>query len=293
MSFLYLFKHQSRKLILGLSLLTLIPNAGYAAFVIDQTIPQLSTAFYTAPVTGTRQHSLSIGYAIPGNMPLPTLQPVSTLRLKILLPPGTSQASIRAESNNWIGVPGSQPVIAVIESEVTESTCPIAQGSAFTCAGQVMEPPSGGLSKFLYLGNPLSQPRYVNFVLHNPGSSTFDFATLSISAEITNLTAYAAWLNKRPWVGTGNAGSQDGLSDTPIVVTPVSAKCDITQANVLATLNSSSNGSFTIAMPRIKMEGLPDMAIKMEQITDPNKPKRILFKFSDIQWLTCAQNLFN
>jgi len=291
----------STKIPVAALLTTLVGFAGnaYAAFTVDLTAPALSSTFYKQP-TSTLEHEVIAQYSKdglpPNDMVVPTLAGGSTLRLKLLLPPGVKQAFIRGESNDWIGVPGQQPVVGVVVGEIT-GTCPSTTDNlAFTCDGVVLASPAGGLSMPLYIGEALAQPKYVSLVLHNPGNKTFSFGSLSISMLVGSVSAYKTWLNDRPWTGTGGTGSLDGVGDTTSVAVPTSPQCDLTEANLLSTLDFVSvNGVplLEVTSPRVKYTGLPDMRIKLQQISDPKDPSRFLFKFADIQWLTCGQRIAN
>jgi len=265
----------------------------FAAFSVDMTLPSLSSTYYKAIASGTTQYVINADYAQnsapPNNMVVSQLSPNSSMRLKVLLPPGTKYANIRGESNDWIGATGKAPVVGVLSQDIT-GVCPSSSdGVSYSCDGVSLSPPAGGLSMPLYAGTELTQPKYVHFVLHNPSSSTFTFSTLSISIQITNATAYNAWLNVRPWAGTGGTGSTDGIGDTVSVVPVNPPQCDLTDANLLSTLD----GTLSLTLPRVKYlgGGFADMRINLKQVFDPKSPNRYLFKPTNIQLLTCDQIL--
>lgn len=280
----------NKLLFLGLAMLSSFNQAG-AAFSIDLTIPSLNTTYYKQ-ATST-QHTIYAEYAQngtpPNNMIVQTLQAGATMHIKVLLPPGTKQAVIRGESNDWIGSTGKQPVIGILNQEIT-GACPIStDGVSYSCSGVLLSPPSGGLSSQLYVGNELTLPQYAHFVLHNPSTSTFTFSTLAITTQITNTTAYNAWLSARPWAGGASTNSIDGVGDTT-VVTPISVpQCDLTDANLLSTLD----GALSLTLPRVKYlgGGFADMRIQLKQIIDPANTGRYLFKPVDVQFLACGQTL--
>lgn len=278
------------KLFLGVITLASI-NQAWAGFNVDLTVPSLTSTYYKPAVSS--QHIINAEYAEnaipPNNMVVPALTAKATMRLKVLLPPGTKQAVIRGESNDWIGAVGKQPVIGVLYQEVI-GNCPTStDGVTYSCNGVLLSPPSGGLSSQLYAGTELTQPQYAYFVLHNPADTGFSFKSLNISIQINNTTAYNAWLSARPWAGGASTNSIDGIGDT-IVITPVtSPKCDLTDANLLPTLDSA----LSLTLPRVKYlgGGLADLQIKLKRVSDPKNPNRYLFKPIDIQFLTCGQTL--
>lgn len=268
-------------------------SQAFAAFSIDMTIPSLNSTYYKAIASGTTQYVINADYtqnsAPPNNMVVSQLLAGSTMRLKVLLPPGTKYANIRGESNDWIGATGKAPVVGVLSQDIT-GVCPSSSdGVSYSCDGVSLSPPAGGLSMPLYAGTELTQPKYVHFVLHNPSTTTFTFISLSISIQITNATAYNAWLSARSWAGTGSTGSIDGIGDTVAVVPIVVPQCDLTDANLLSTLD----GTLSLTLPRVKYlgGGFADMRINLKQVFDPKSPNRYLFKPTDIQFLTCGQTL--
>jgi hypothetical protein len=270
-------------------------SQAFAAFSIDMTIPSLNSTYYKAIASGTTQYVINADYTKNGtspNMVVSELLAGNTMRLKVLLPPGTKYANIRGESNDWIGATGKAPVVGVLNQDVTGACPSSSDGVSYSCDGVSLSPPAGGLSMPLYAGTELTQPKYAYFILHNPSTSTFTFSSLSLSIQITNATAYNAWLNARPWAGTGGTGgtgSTDGIGDTVTVTPIVVPQCDLTDANLLSTLD----GTLSLTLPRVKYlgGGFADMRINLKQVFDPKSPNRYLFKPTNIQFLTCGQTL--
>jgi hypothetical protein len=266
-------------------------NQAWAAFSVDLTVPSLNSTYYRQSTSS--QYIINADYAengvAPNNMIVPPLAAGATMRLKVLLPPGTKQAVIRGESNDWIGAVGKQPAIAILNQDIT-GTCPVSVDSvSYSCNGVLLSPPSGGLSSQLYAGAELTLPQYAHFVLHNPAAAGFSFKSLSISIQIANMAAYNAWLSARPWAGGAVTNSTDGIGDTTSITPISSPKCDLTDANLLSTLD----GALSLTLPRVKYlgGGLADMQVKLKQVFDPKNPGRYLFKPTDVQFLTCGQTL--
>jgi hypothetical protein len=276
--------------LLFLGVVALNINQAWAAFSIDLTTPSLNSTSYTK-ATST-QHTIYAEYAQngtpPNNMVVGSLSSGATMHLKVLLPPGTKQAVIRGESNDWIGATGKQPVVGVVNQDITGACPSTSDGITFSCNGVMLAPPSGGLSSQLYSGTELTLPQYAHFILHNPSSTSFTFTTLTISIQITNTSAYTSWLNSRPWAGGASTNSVDGIGDTTVVTPITTPQCDITDANLLSTLD----GVLAIGLPRVKYLGGSFADMRMQLKLDPNSPPgRLLFRLENLQFLTCGQTL--
>ncbi len=309
MSFYKLLKQNLLFSIAGFVCLT---SYNAVAFTVDMSLPGITQQIYASPQTGAASHTLVAAYALGGTPPydmvIPTLSSSSSLRLKILLPPGTSQASIRGESNNWIGTPGNQPVFAVVDGE-TLTNCPVSSGSgSFTCNGQVMEPPSGGLSAFLYLGNVLVAPKTVSFVLNNPGSADFSFSTLAISMTISDVAAYTNWLATTfntggTTTGTGTTttgGTGTGTGTTTGGATTGAGGSSATQnpCTSAADMVSSISSDLEIRIPRMHFlpgglpGGLNDFSVRLIPVVDPNNSSEIAFEavLTELKFMDCRPN---
>lgn len=279
----------------------------WAGFEVDLIAPALTSTFYSAPTNNTL-HTINADYArnapAPYDMIVPTLSSGNTLRIRVLLPPGTKQAVIRGESNDWIGATGKQPVVGVIPQEIT-GACPFtSDGISYACSGVMLQPPAGGLSMPLYAGTVLTTPTYVNFVLHNP-SGSFSFSSLSIAIQINDVAAYKAWRDARPWAGGAASNSVDGITatnSTNSTTTPTSTTTGT--SGIIATPTGCPTGSalmptlstdLTLTIPRLKYlpGGFPgDMKVVLKPVRDPNDSSQIVFELMslgspDFYWLPC------
>lgn len=284
----------------------------WAAFNIDLTAPALNSTFYSAP-TNDSQHTINADYARnaapPYNMIVSSMSGGNTLRIKVLLPPGTKQAVIRGESNDWIGVSGQQPVVGVISQDITGACPSTSDGVSYSCSGVTLQPPAGGLSMPLYAGTVLTAPKYVNFVLHNP-SGNFSFSSLSIAIQINDVAAYKTWRNARPWAGGVSSNSVDGLTGTDSTgssggtTTGGTTTGGTTSGGTTTTPTGCPTGSalmptvstdLTLTIPRLKFlpGGFPsDMKVILKPVRDPNDSSQIVFELMslgspDFYWLPC------
>ncbi len=187
--------------------------SAFAGFTVDIAAPALNSIFYTAAATGATSHDINAVFSKAGTPPndmiVSTLYSAGTIRIKVLLPPGTSSAFIRGESNDWIGTPGQQPVVGIIPTEIT-GTCPtVTSGVVFSCNDIVLQAPAGGLSMPLYVGSALTAPKTITFILHHPGAGSFSFGSLTISMQISNVADYSSWWNTTLGSGTPTNPSTD------------------------------------------------------------------------------------
>lgn len=285
------------KLTAGLVLSTPV----WAAFSIDLTAPALNSTFYAAP-TNDSQHTINADYARnaapPYDMIVSSMSAGNTLRIKVLLPPGTKQAVIRGESNDWIGISGQQPVVGVVSQDITGACPTTADGTSYSCSGVTLQPPAGGLSMQLYAGAMLTAPKYVHFILHNP-SGNFSFSSLSIAIQINDVAAYKTWRNARPWAGGVSTNSVDGLTGTDSTgtnpgtgtgTTTTPTGCP-TGSALMPTISTDS----TLTIPRLKFlpGGFPgDMKVILKPVRDPDDSSQIVFELMsldapDFYWLPC------
>jgi len=262
------------------SFLIIIPTLALA-FTQDITAPALSSTFYGAPAASSTQYTINADYsktsAAPYNMIVSSMIGGDTLRIKVLLPPGTKQAVVRGESNDWIGVSGQQPVVGVIPQDIT-GTCPTtADNIIYTCSGVTLQPPAGGLSMMLYTGDILTTPKYVNFVLHVP-SGNFSFSSLNIAIQINDVAAYTTWRNARPWAGGTSTNSIDGLgSNGGTTTTPTGCPTG-------SALMPSVSSDLTLTIPRLHftLGGLPEMKVILKPVRDPNDSSQIVFELMSL-----------
>jgi len=281
--------------VLGMVLTT---SSAFAAFAVDLTAPSLTTTFYGAP-TSDAQYVINADYskssAPPYDMIVPSLTGGNTLRIKVLLPPGTKYANIRGESNDWIGASGQQPVVGAIPQDIT-SSCPVTTDNIlYSCMGVTLQPPAGGLSMPLYSGSALTAPKYVNFVLHNP-SGNFSFSTLSLAIQITDVAAYKTWRNARPWAGGASTNSVDGLTGTDSTggtTTGGTTTGGTTTGGTTTTPTGCPSGSalmptistdLTLTIPRLKYlpGGYPEIKMILKPVRDPNDSSQIVFELMSL-----------
>jgi hypothetical protein len=273
--------------VLGIILTT---SSALAALAVDLTAPSLTTTFYSAP-TSDGQHVINADYNKSGSPPydmiVPNLTGGNTLRIKVLLPPGTKYANIRGESNNWIGASGQQPVVGVVSQDITSSNCPVTtDGILYSCMGVTLQPPAGGLAMPLYSGSALTAPKYVSFVLHNP-SGDFSFSSLSIAIQISDVAAYKTWRSARPWAGGVSTNSVDGLTGTDSTGTGTNTGTGTTPTGCPtgSALMPTISTDLTLTIPRLKFlpGGFPgDMKVILKPVRDPNDPSQIVFELMSL-----------
>lgn len=190
--------------------------------------------FYTEATT--TPHSIEIVYSLHSTsseyqMPISSINGGDALLFRILVPPGTTYASLNAESNFWQG-----SLMNVFDEEPTEFC-----GDNNSCQGihtSDLKNATGGFSAALY-GDlkqknfpVLTEPTYKYFVLYQrPGYGTFVFSSLTFRFKITDQEKYNSWLK-----------GQYALQVTPaingtVTISPPSVKCD----NVTGIANCNQN----------------------------------------------------
>jgi hypothetical protein len=189
------------------------------------------------------------------------------------LPPGTSSAFIRGESNDWIGTPGQQPVFGIIPTEIT-GTCPtVSNGVVFSCNDIVLQAPAGGLSAPLYVGSALTAPKTITFILHHPGAGSFSFGSLTLSMQISNVADYTSWWNTT--LGSGAPTDPGTNPGTDPSTPPPTSNCP-----GVSTMAASIASNMVITVPRLHFApgGVSDLALKLAPVYDPNDPSQIAFE---------------
>lgn len=194
--------------------LTWIFSAASQAWDYEYVLPPHTADLYTPAAVGKEWHAVNFSCSSQNQpSPMRPLLPGQTLRFKILAPPGTVEASIYGESNQWQGqassagstwkVPGTYPLVG---SFYYDGAFCLSSGDSSNCNGQPgsfvhpsqLHPVWGGLNEPIYdrHSNPMiKEARYLYFVLyHQPqAAKPFRFNRLNIGLLIQDTKLYNAW----------------------------------------------------------------------------------------------------
>ncbi|OFY97715.1 MAG: hypothetical protein A2309_13705 [Bacteroidetes bacterium RIFOXYB2_FULL_35_7] len=256
------------------------------------TVPQntADAAWYFKPTADLQEgyygaaKLVYINYAVNGMteyhnlMYVPSLYSGQVMLLRILLPPGTKQATIFMESNDWIC---SYPNCAVMRTFNTDpgTYCNQSTGDGTTCGSSTgtfyynsdLSPASGGDNATINSTTVLPVAQYFYFVLYNGlDGANFTLGSMSYQFNIMDTALYSCWRAKRPWAGGPASNSWDGIGET--CTTNIN---DMSQNNNVeifpnptdgkVTVNCLSGNSFSVQI--LSMEG---QILKNEEFSSPS-----------------------
>jgi hypothetical protein len=180
--------------------------------------------FYTEATT--TPHSIGIVYSLHSTsseyqMPISSINGGDALLFKIEIPPGTTYASLNAESNFWQG-----SLMNVFDEEPTEFC-----GDNNSCQGihtSDLKNATGGFSAALY-GDlkqkdfpVLADPTYKYFVLYQrPGYGIFVFSSLTFRFQITDIGTYELWR-----IGVPQYALKVTANNGTVTINPPNVQCD-------------------------------------------------------------------
>jgi hypothetical protein len=274
-------------LLVSMAFLLNLPQTIHAIpYTLDFYLPLLSSDFY--------REVLPEGDALTDTYdgfepPLGVLMPGQAMRINILVPPGVIAISIGATSNNWIARgPGKQPIFNVFGWQpnvcLKEEECDY--NSFDIDPDEELNPAAGGLSLILWrrekdakaAGNynseeakhqfyqgqevDINEPIPASVVFYNPpGSTSFEFGSVSITIVVENGNLYNAWRDQRSWAG--GSGNETGVGEeleVDVIPPPPPPPCSM-GADDLPCFSSSTS---TLHIPKVIVDGIPFCGANLE-----------------------------
>lgn len=233
-----------RYLFLWCSLVFLtLPSAFAQTYTVDELLPDPYSAFvplrtgqfnisnsHFDPRTGT------VGNPFPSNwdyLPMGT-----SVRLKILVPPGVNLVTWRVEASNLVAFFGAcdEQGINCVDQSYTPSLWPVGYNGQSPTATPVDQLPAVTTPKIVYLTVKTT-------------AIDFDFLSMTVNYNIANASLYEAWRQARNWAG--GSGDCDGLggaycngtvTPNPGTTTPTPTTTTPTPTTTIPTA-----GTFTLA----------------------------------------------
>ncbi|ALG68172.2 InlB B-repeat-containing protein [Beggiatoa leptomitoformis] len=157
----------------------------------------------------------------------------------MLIPPGTYFSSIVAQGSEALLTSGRVGVTSTDPCNESTQLCDV---SKLDLGGT-----PGALSVSIWNATSFGVPtepiyRYFIFWLTSQSGGTLSFSTVPvISISIIDTVAYTAWINARPWAGTGGTGNYDGVNDSSSTNQTLSLGASPSGAGTISCSSDSSN----------------------------------------------------
>lgn len=195
-------KTLSFRFLLASFILSMVLLTNAQAYTQDIILPYLNKDFYreAAPTD-----ILSAEYA-GGKLPITSITPGNSVRIKMLAPPGITNVGVGATSNFWEGNgPGRQIVFGIFETDPGE-ICVGGNTQGCVLPDRDLHATTAEMSEKLSRTTiPDDQPFYAYLILYNPPTSNnFTFGAVNFTFFVKDGNKYNDWRNVRLDPATGN-----------------------------------------------------------------------------------------